>query len=603
MELFKILGTIAIDNSSANEAIDRTTDKAEKSRYKISQAFGKLGDVAIKAGKVIANGLAIGATAMAGLSVKALKLGGELEQNMGGSVAVFGDYAEEMQKKASEAFDKMGLSASDYLATANKMGALFKGAGFSIETSVDMTTKAMQRAADVASIMGIDTTSAMEAIAGAAKGNFTMMDNLGVAMNDTSLEAYALSKGITKNISDMTQQEKIGLAMEMFLEKTAYAAGNYAKENDTLAGSLATTKAALANFLSGAGDAESLADALVNASGVIVEKARSLLPRLAEGLKTLAEELWPELYASGSTLLEKIVNGFIDNFPSWVTASVAMVEKIATELTEEDTLDRLLDASLAIIMKIVEGIFVNIPKLVASAGEVIKNLVSYLLKKDNIEKIVDAGVEIIRQLSVGMLNAIVTFGQTWEEIRQEIVESITGIDWVDVGRDIIEALSDGLHEAWNEFASQDGSIISLLSKLTNFSSPIGSLRSFQMGNMVSMLSGLLDGSHADGLDYVPYDGYIAELHKGEMVIPADEAMRIRASSAYAYTANVGSDNKGAALEQYFQRLIEMLSDYFPQIVQGMDRPIEFNPNSMAAALAVPMNQELGRISARKDRGR
>ena len=32
-----------------------------------------------------------------------------------------------------------------------------------------------------------------------------------------------------------------------------------------------------------------------------------------------------------------------------------------------------------------------------------------------------------------------------------------------------------------------------------------------------------DGSHADGLDYVPYDGYIAELHKGERIQTADEA--------------------------------------------------------------------------------
>jgi hypothetical protein len=599
MELFKIFGTIAINNSEANEAIDRTTDKAERSRYKMSQAFGKLGDAAIKAGKVIANGLAIGATAMAGLSVKALKLGGELEQNMGGSVAVFGDSAEEMQKKASEAFDKMGLSASDYLATANKMGALFKGAGFSVETSVDMTTRAMQRAADVASIMGIDTVSAMEAIAGAAKGNFTMMDNLGVAMNDTSLEAYALSKGITKNVSDMTQQEKIGLAMEMFLEKTAYAAGNYAKENDTLAGSLATAKAALANFLSGAGDAESLADALVNASDVIVDKAQSLLPRLVKGLKTLVEELWPEFYASGSTLLEKIVSGFVENFPRLVTASVAMVEKIATELTEEDTLDRLLDASLAIIMKIVEGLFINIPKLVTSAGRVIKNFVDYLLKKDNIEKIVSAGGEIIGQLAVGILNAIVTFAKTWEEIRQDIVESIMEIDWIQLGRDLMESIGEGLKDAWAEFQKENGSLAYWLSAFFN-----PKTRSYDFFvNGVDSASGRVNGSHADGLDYVPYDGYIAELHKGEMVIPADESARIRASSAYAFTASAGADNKGAALEQYFQKLIEMLSDYFPQIVHGMDRPIAFNPNSMAAALAVPMNQELGRISARKDRGR
>lgn len=37
----------------------------------------------------------------------------------------------------------------------------------------------------------------------------------------------------------------------------------------------------------------------------------------------------------------------------------------------------------------------------------------------------------------------------------------------------------------------------------------------------------INGSHADGLDYVPYDGYIAELHKGERVQTADEAQSWR----------------------------------------------------------------------------
>ena len=33
---------------------------------------------------------------------------------------------------------------------------------------------------------------------------------------------------------------------------------------------------------------------------------------------------------------------------------------------------------------------------------------------------------------------------------------------------------------------------------------------------------VIDGSHKEGLDYVPYDGYIAELHKGESVLTAQE---------------------------------------------------------------------------------
>ncbi len=32
----------------------------------------------------------------------------------------------------------------------------------------------------------------------------------------------------------------------------------------------------------------------------------------------------------------------------------------------------------------------------------------------------------------------------------------------------------------------------------------------------------VDGSHLNGLDYVPYDGYIAELHKGEKVVTAEQ---------------------------------------------------------------------------------
>ena len=33
----------------------------------------------------------------------------------------------------------------------------------------------------------------------------------------------------------------------------------------------------------------------------------------------------------------------------------------------------------------------------------------------------------------------------------------------------------------------------------------------------------VNGSHASGLNYVPFDGYIAELHKGERVLTATEA--------------------------------------------------------------------------------
>lgn len=41
----------------------------------------------------------------------------------------------------------------------------------------------------------------------------------------------------------------------------------------------------------------------------------------------------------------------------------------------------------------------------------------------------------------------------------------------------------------------------------------------------------IDGSHASGLDYVPFDGYVAELHRGEMVLPAPQADLMRSGAA------------------------------------------------------------------------
>lgn len=58
-----------------------------------------------------------------------------------------------------------------------------------------------------------------------------------------------------------------------------------------------------------------------------------------------------------------------------------------------------------------------------------------------------------------------------------------------------------------------------------------------------------------------------------------------------------------ALAYYLQRLLELLADYFPQVLEAMDnpRPAVFDPNSAAAAMAVPMNYELGKIAAREGR--
>ena len=266
-------------NQALGGVIDRLDDLEEQSR----QTGGSIQSIFSKAAHALA-GLGIGK-----IISDSIANAGELEQNLGGVEVVFRQHADVLKATAVSAAENMGLSQSAYLATANKMGALFKGSGFDTASAADMSQKAMQRAADVASIMGVDVASAMEAVTGAAKGNFTMMDNLGVAMNDTTLQAYAQAKGLGKL---ETTQQKVAVAMQMFLDKTEYAAGNYAKENDTFSGSLTTLKAEFENLTADLGTTLlPTATALMSVARSGLEYIAPLVTGLGEGINAVAQHL------------------------------------------------------------------------------------------------------------------------------------------------------------------------------------------------------------------------------------------------------------------------------------------------------------------------
>ena len=291
MKLFELFATLGLDSRSFNTGLSKAGSAMKSTAKTISTYSGKIESTVGSAFKSILKYTAIGKTAFKAaytiVGKQALETRSSIEQGVGGAAAVFGDYAKQITGAAQSSYKTAGLSMADYLETANKMGALFKGSGYDVEQASDMTQKAMQRAADVASIMGIDVKMAMESIAGAAKGNFTMMDNLGVAMNDTTLETYRVEKGLSKAVSKMTTAEKVGLAMKMFLEKTSYAAGNYAKENDTVAGSLQTLKGAWANFLADKGSFKEVEN---SAFGFVINASKSMgLTSLTPALKRVRE--------------------------------------------------------------------------------------------------------------------------------------------------------------------------------------------------------------------------------------------------------------------------------------------------------------------------
>lgn len=410
---------------SAGPATAALGDEVEKNAGPFQAALGKLGGFAKGAGLAIAAGMAAGAVGLATLTTKALQSGAELEQQLGGAEAVFGEYAAQIKAKADDAYTNAGLSQNEFLQGANKMGSLFQGAGFSVQSSMQMSADSMQRASDVASIMGIDTTAALEAVAGMAKGNFTMMDNLGVAMNDTSIQAFALSKGINKSTSEMTAQEKIGLAQQMFMEKTAKYAGNYAKENDTLAGSINTTKKAFEDFMA-TGNVTGFVESLVNTIKIAVPQIITLLPKLVDGIVQIVQAIVPALSAALPTLIPALINAVVSLIQALVAAMPTIIQALLAALPL--LIDGFIQLFLAIVLALPE-----IVTMIANAlPTIIDAIVNGLTKPEALNALIMGAVQLFLAIIQALPIIIVALVNALPTIIGNIVKTLTSTQFINM---------------------------------------------------------------------------------------------------------------------------------------------------------------------------
>lgn len=400
--------------------------------------------------------------------------GGELQQNLGGTEAVFGQFANTIQTQATSAYKNMGMSASEYMATANKMGSLFQGSGIEQQKSLEMTSKAMQRAADVASVMGLDTASAMESIAGAAKGNFTMMDNLGVAMNATTLEAYALEKGMNFEWKTASNAEKAELAMKMFMDRTSQYAGNFARESEeTWSGSIGSMKSAYKDLMANIMLGNNLGPSLT-ALGETIKNfvANNLIPavvNIARGLPSalvsLGSEFVPQLIGAGSQLVSEIilwiqtqyplflkqgaefinniVNGILKNTPSAVSSAASMLLELIGAII--NSLPQVWKTGSDILLNLVNGIITNLPAISKSAISAIVEFLAEIGRK--LPDVLQSGLEILGELGAGLIKAIPDLVKKIPEIIESIKKEFSDVDWLEIGKNIISGIANGLKNA------------------------------------------------------------------------------------------------------------------------------------------------------------
>lgn len=140
------------------------------------------------------------------------------------------------------------------------------------------------------------------------------------------------------------------------------------------------------------------------------------------------------------------------------------------------------------------------------------------------------------------------FQSAWESI-QGIFEGAFDF-FSTVGQNVVGGIKGGIAAVW-------GGLVSFVQGLWDGIKSIFVINASDVKNNTGS-----DGSHAGGMDYVPYNNYVANLHRGEMVLTADEADAYRRGNSGVggftvnqtiYAAKQTPVELAASTAAYFQR--------------------------------------------------
>ena len=156
----------------------------------------------------------------------------EVENVVDTAFGSMADKAYDFAKNAASQFGLSELAAKQYSGT---MMAMLKSSNVAQDAAADMSINLAGLAGDLASFYNLDTDEAFYKLRAAIAGETEPLKALGINMNIVNLEAYAMSRGITKAYKDMTLAEQSILRYNYILAKTGDAQNDFARTSNSFA--------------------------------------------------------------------------------------------------------------------------------------------------------------------------------------------------------------------------------------------------------------------------------------------------------------------------------------------------------------------------------
>ncbi len=388
----------------------------------------KLGSSAKFAGKAIAGGLAVGATAIGALGAASVNAYKDFEQLAGGMQKIFDeiDY-NEIAADAQNAYKTMNISARQYMEQIAGVGATFAQT-MGDQKGYETAKAGMQTLSDYASGTGKSVDTLMEkyqAITRSTSSYLSIADQFAGLLPQTTdgfLKQAQASGYLSEEYTKLSQvpvaeyQEALTQMLGDGVDQMGLT-GNAAKETaTTISGSINATKAAFDNLLAGLTDSDAdldgLIDDLLESAGYMVDNLSGAFEHAFVGIGKLIEKGLPKLLDKIPGILERTI-------PSLLDSAVSLFNTIMTRLPE------ILQTLINLTAQIVQQLLAQLPTLLKSIIDGIMGVILTLTKPENIRLIIQAGIQLLMALVQAIPQIIQALSVALPELIANIIAFLT----------------------------------------------------------------------------------------------------------------------------------------------------------------------------------
>ncbi len=618
-EIFRLVGSIFVDNEQANKSISKTDEKAQGVGKTLLGGIKKAG----KWGAAIVAGAAAAAAAVSGLAATTVSSYADYEQLIGGVETLFKDSAGIVEGYAKNAYKTAGMTANQYMETVTSFSAsLLQGLNGDTAAAAKVADMAITDMSDNANKMGTDMQSIQNAYQGFAKQNYTMLDNLKLGYGGTKTEMERLLAAASKlsgvkynidNLNDVYEaihviQGEMGITGTTAKEATSTISGSINMIKAKLSDFKTTIGASIApvvqSFLTMAIDNLPVLEGLIEQGvPVVANLMQALLPptmQLAQTLLPLILSLITSLLPPVQQILEAVLPVIIQLLETLLPPLIQIVEALLPPLLGllQPILD-LLQPLITLFQPILDLVLAILQPLAHLITDLLTPLISVISKVIEVA-LIPLQVQFTRLSGVlsGTFNAAVSLVlgavNTIKGVFSGLIQFIKGVftgDWKSAWegvKKIFSSIWEGIKTAFK------APINWIIDGINSF---IRGVNRIKVPDWVPIVGGKgfsikeIPRLAAGGVLEKGQTGFL-EGNGAEAVVPLENNRKwIHNVAQDMQRAGIGADDKVLAILLRMKELLEQLT--------GMR--IYLYPDKLVGELAEPMDEGLAKIRAKKVR--